>query len=74
MIDGDVGKLMKEPIAVTLKNSAGLDPNSRLDFGMIHSVHRNVRVKPLGELTEDSKRLVGQYAREVFNRGIPDGY
>lgn len=73
-IDDEARKSMKEPIAVTLEDSAQLYPNSRIDFGMIHSVHRNVRVKPLGELTENSKRLVGQYAREVFSRGIPDGY
>lgn len=65
---------MKEPIAVTLEDGAELYPNSMLDFGMIHSVHRNVRVKPLGELTENSKRQVGQYVREVASRGIPDGY
>lgn len=73
-VDDEARKLMKEPIAVILEKKAVLDPDSMLDFGMIHSVHRNIRVEPVGELTEESKRLVGQYLREVVDRGIPDRY
>lgn len=56
--------MTKEPLAVTPASSdQKLDPMSRLNFGKIHTVEHNVKVKPVGKVTEESMLSLLAYAR-----------
>ncbi|KAL2796646.1 hypothetical protein BJX66DRAFT_299557 [Aspergillus keveii] len=60
----DEPRMVKEPLAVERERAdATLDQQSRLNFGKIYTVEHDVKVAPVGMLSEESLARFVQYAR-----------
>jgi hypothetical protein len=60
----DEPRMVKEPLAVERERAdATLDQQSTLNFGKIYTVEHNVKVAPVGMLSEESLARFVQYAR-----------
>lgn len=62
-------KMVKEPLEVQPSSpDQKLDPMSRLNFGKVYTVEHNVKVLPVGKISESSLSKFLAYARTEFNR------
>ena len=61
--------MAKEPLEVEpAKSDQKLDPMSRLNFGKVYTVEHNVKVLPVGRITDASINRFNAYAKAEFNR------
>ncbi|KAJ5928614.1 hypothetical protein N7466_007570 [Penicillium verhagenii] len=62
-------KMTKEPLEVEpAKPDQKLDPMSRLNFGKVYTVEHNVKVLPVGRITEGSLAKFLEYTKAEFNK------
>jgi hypothetical protein len=60
--------MVKRPLVVEPKGpDATLDPRSRLNFGEIYTVEHDVKVAPVGMLSEESLARFIVYTREELS-------
>ncbi|CAN9132172.1 unnamed protein product [Alternaria alternata] len=63
--EGEIG--LKEPIEIKLENEQiDVSPASRIDFGKIHPVQYNVKVKNVGRVVGESVRRLEQHLAEFL--------
>ncbi|KAL2008505.1 hypothetical protein VTN00DRAFT_6699 [Thermoascus crustaceus] len=61
--------MTKEPIAVEPASpDQKLDPMSRINFAKIHTIEHNVKVLPVGRVSDESIPKFEAYVRNEFNR------
>ncbi|KAJ5595259.1 uncharacterized protein N7459_001467, partial [Penicillium hispanicum] len=61
-------KMTKEPLEVEpAKGDQKLDPMSRLNFGKVYTVEHNVKVLPVGRITDGSLIKFNAYIKAEFN-------
>ena len=62
-------RMIKDPLALRPdRPDEGLDRMSRLNFGKIHTVEHNVKVRPLGKIAASSMPRFRAYAESEFQR------
>ncbi|KAG4420851.1 hypothetical protein IFR04_006033 [Cadophora malorum] len=65
--------ITKEPLRIILsKGAEKLGNPSYLNYGRVYTVETNVKVKDVGDLDTESRRLLRAYYREVHFRDFPD--
>jgi hypothetical protein len=62
-------KMTKEPLEVEpAKPDQKLDPMSRLNFGKVYTVEHNVKVMPVGKMTDGSMSRFNSYVKYELTR------
>ncbi|KAK0118624.1 hypothetical protein ONS96_011714 [Cadophora gregata f. sp. sojae] len=65
--------ITKQPLRIILsKGAEKLGNPSYLNYGRVYTVETNVKVKDVGDLDTESRRLLRTYYREVHFRDFPD--
>ena len=60
--------MTKMPLEVTpFSHGDRLDEKSRLNFGKVHTVEHNLRVRPIGRFSEESMSFYRGYVRESLS-------
>jgi hypothetical protein len=60
--------MRKEPLEVVADSpEQTVNPMSRLDFGKIYTVEHNVKILPIGRVTEQSMERFIQYTRDEMS-------
>lgn len=61
-------KMSKEPLEVEpARPDQKLDPMSRLNFGKVYTVEHNVKVLPVGKITDRSMARFNSYVKHEFS-------
>jgi hypothetical protein len=62
-------RITKEPLEVRpAAHDQKLDKMSRLNFGRVYTVEHNVKVMPVGKISDGSMPRLRSYARDSFSR------